>query len=76
MTAILFEIRSYYSSKWAFIHDNNAWLFLIRLAQDEEDFSILGMTDSGANLYYVDKYNKTSFSYTIRYFALCDCPGV
>lgn len=38
--------------------------------------SILGMTDLGANLYYVDKYNKTSFSYTIRYFAVCDCPDI
>lgn len=59
---------------WAVIHDINAWLFLACLAQDEKDFSILGMMDLGANPYDEDRYNKIALSETGTWFAICDFP--
>jgi hypothetical protein len=47
---------------WAVFHNSSISAFSVQLAQNEEFFfSILGMTDLGANFYYIDKYNKISF---------------
>ena len=48
-----YSLKSAGTTTYVGIHDLNAWLFLVHLTQDEKDFSILGMTDLGATLDYV-----------------------
>lgn len=46
ITLVFFEII-YYTFIWVVMHDMNARIFLVHLAQDEKDFSISGMTAWG-----------------------------